>query len=230
MEALILSALIIGGALSAEESGAAAVDHGKSALRKGSFPWYDAEKDAAKPLFPPKRRPPSNLPAANPGAGSILNILMYVILGIVAGLLIYLVIAALRSHSFEREEPRAKQASSQSDRIEALPTQVRKVDDYIAEAERQFAAGNLGLAIAYLFSHQLIILDRASIIRLAKGKTNRQYLHEVARHAPSLGPTMELSVGIFEESFFGHHPIDRDRFDRFWETRKETDQWLTLSS
>ena len=41
----------------------------------------------------------------------------------------------------------------------------------------------------YLFSHQLVQLDRHQIIRLAKGKTNRQYLREVGPggDAPPVG-------------------------------------------
>ena len=51
--------------------------------------------------------------------------------------------------------------------------------DLLAEARRHYQAGNYGAAIVYLFSFQLVQLDQRQIIRLAKGKTNRQYLREV---------------------------------------------------
>ena len=46
--------------------------------------------------------------------------------------------------------------------------------------------GNFNQAIIYYYSYQLVTLDRRQVIRLAKGKTNRQYLRETGRRGPLL--------------------------------------------
>ena len=55
--------------------------------------------------------------------------------------------------------------------------------DYLDEAQRLYRNGDYAQAIIYLFSHQLLQLDRRHWLRLVKGKTNRQYLREVRRSA-----------------------------------------------
>ena len=70
---------------------------------------------------------------------------------------------------------------SDIDRVESLPVQLRRPTTHLlAEARRCYEEGNYGEAIVYLYSHQLVQLDKGQIIRLTKGKTNRQYLREVA--------------------------------------------------
>ena len=61
--------------------------------------------------------------------------------------------------------------------------------------------GNYGEAIIYLFSYQLVRLDRSQLIRLAKGKTNRQYLGELQSASP-LKRMLAQSMSSFEDVFF----------------------------
>ncbi len=75
--------------------------------------------------------------------------------------------------------------------------------DLLAEARRHYQAGNYGAAIVYLFSFQLVQLDKRQIIRLAKGKTNRQYLREVGPRAALLR-LVEQTMVAFEDVFFGN--------------------------
>ena len=70
------------------------------------------------------------------------------------------------------------------DRVEALPFRVpRQATDLLSEARRQYEKGNYNEAIVYLFSHQLVELDRQHLIHLARGKTNRQLVRELVRAA-----------------------------------------------
>ena len=46
----------------------------------------------------------------------------------------------------------------------------------LEEARRSYEEGDYNTAIVYLYSYQLVKLDQNQWIRLAKGKTNRQYL------------------------------------------------------
>ena len=101
-------------------------------------------------------------------------------------------------------------------RVEALPTAVaRNRDDLLAAARHCYRQGNFREAIIYLFSYQLLQLDRSQLIRLAKGKTNRQYLRELGRRLV-LRSLLEKTMVAFEEVFFGNRSISRARFESVW--------------
>jgi hypothetical protein len=123
----------------------------------------------------------------------------------------------------EVEESRAVkvvEVSSDVDRVENLPfTLDRPTGDFLDEARRLYDAGRYAEAIIYYYSYLLVQLDRRHVIRLAKGKTNRQYLREARRLAPVAG-VLEPTMVAFEEVFFGHHPLPRERFEQCWERRE----------
>ena len=101
-------------------------------------------------------------------------------------------------------------------RIENLPFQVKRPNaNLLAEAQACYDRGEYNDAIIYLYSHQLIELDKRQAIHLTKGKTNRQYVREL-RERPKLSNILESSVLLFEEAFFGRHSITRHQIDRCW--------------
>jgi hypothetical protein len=83
------------------------------------------------------------------------------------------------------------------------------------EARRQYEAGNYNLAIVYLYSYQLIKLDQNQMLRLAKGKTNRQYLRELSSRPEIYGIVAQTLVP-FEDVYFGEHDLTRERFEACW--------------
>ena len=103
-----------------------------------------------------------------------------------------------------------------ADRVEALPFQVRSAtSDFLAEAGRLYQAGKYSDAIIYLFSYELVELDRHHVIRLTKGKTNRQYIRET-RSRPLLRSVLEGTMIAFEDAFFGNKVLSRETFERSW--------------
>ena len=92
--------------------------------------------------------------------------------------------------------------------------------DLRGEAERNYREGNYREAIVYLYSYLLVQLDRRQVIRLTKGKTNRQYLREV-RQRPELVPIFEPTMIAFEDVFFGDHPLSRGEFEKCWDRLDE---------
>jgi len=113
------------------------------------------------------------------------------------------------------------EGSRDVDRVEALPFAVRKpTGDFLAEARRLYEAGDYSEAIIYLFSYQLVELDRQHLIRLAKGKTNRQYLREL-RARLTLRSILETTVVRFEDAFFGRKTLTRERFEQSWQRLDE---------
>ena len=69
-------------------------------------------------------------------------------------------------------------------RIEQLPFVLANPSkgDLSALALEAARTGNYSKGIMLLFSHVLILLDRSELIKLRKGKTNRQYLGELRQH------------------------------------------------
>ena len=90
----------------------------------------------------------------------------------------------------------------------------------MAEARRLYEAGQYSDAIIYLFSYELVQLDKHHIIRLAKGKTNRQYIRET-RQRPHLAAVLEITMIAFEDAFFGRKTLSREAFERSWQRLDE---------
>lgn len=195
------------------------LENARSSLRGGGFPWYDRGSDSERALIPPKRREikesPRDLKA--PVSFGIEPGLLYILLGVVVVALIYFLIRNFDLFQWNKEDESGEQAREvEIDRIEALPMQVRRVNDFLAEARKCVERGDLAEAMIYLYSYQLITLDKAGAIHLAKGKTNRTYLRELAKKIASLVDYMTISVRLFEETFFGKLPIDSESFFRVW--------------
>ena len=85
----------------------------------------------------------------------------------------------------------------------------------LEEARRQYEAGNYNVAIVYLYSYELLKLDQNQMLRLARGKTNREYLRELSGR-PEFYGILAQSLVPFEDVFFGEHELSRERFEACW--------------
>lgn len=100
--------------------------------------------------------------------------------------------------------------------MENLPFPVKRPQaDLLGETRWHYEQGNFGEAIIYLFSYELVQLDTHHLIRLAKGKTNRQYLRELKADS-SLRAILRQTMLTFEDVFFGHYELSRERFEACW--------------
>lgn len=232
------------------------VEQGREAL--ANIPqanWYDSESDEVRTIPVPRetkmpstrpgtaaKKKPAAAPAA-PGnwnfpslAGlSLASLLMYSILIIVLGFITYLIYRAISaggataSSSYVPEQ-HEDEKSRQVDRVEHLPFEVKKKDgNLLDEARRCYESGNFNEAIVYLFSFQLLELDKGHVIRLAKGKTNGQYLREAGQNR-DLRKILQGTMNAFEDVFFGNRDLTRDRFERCWSQLSQFDQHLAGGS
>ena len=143
-----------------------------------------------------------------------------IIVLIVVGLVVLVVFAVryLSSSSAARGGEGEDDAAlkSEVDRIENLPFRIKRpFSDLLSAARRAYEAGNYNEAIVYLFSYQLVHLDKRRLIRLSKGKTNRQYVREL-RTREEISSLIVQSMLAFEEVFFGNHSLSRPRFEDCW--------------
>jgi hypothetical protein len=215
-----------------------AIAAGKDGLAgRTRYPFYDRQQDDVRRLNvePPAESADSanrrskwagkKAAARTRGGGgrtvSIFGELLQAV-GLAALIIFIAVIAWLIARAFLKNEvtetkvSKVVETSRTVDKVQALPFQLRKTTgDFLAEAERLYAAGNYSEAIIYLYSHLLVELDAHHVIRLAKGKTNRQYLRET-RTRLVLRDILGRTMVAFEDVFFGHHDLSRERFEECW--------------
>jgi len=193
--------------------------------RAGNYPWYDKASDDVRVLsMEPEEsrsaREPSRTSGSSNASGlGIFQLLAWLAIGLVLAVLVYLLIRAYLDRENSTAQPqRSHNAPSMAvDRVESLPFQVQRAqDDLLGEARRLYDQGNFREAIVYLFSFELLQLDRHGVIRLAKGKTNRQYVREASREKRPLALLLEQTMEAFESAFFGHHDLPREQFESCW--------------
>ncbi len=206
---------------------AEAVAAGREALGEGwQYPWYDADHDSLRRLDVREETPPPDLdrPASLFGVGQMLQLLGWVGIAVILGLLTWLVIAAWRAHAYgDLQDTDADGIRADPDRVDAIPIPgIADAAGLLDEARRLYQQGDYSRAVLYLFAHELCELDRMQVIRLARGKTNRQYLREIGRR-PALRQLVEQTMIAFEEVFFGSRHLDRPRFEACWSRVPEFD-------
>jgi len=210
---------------------------GQRAFAKKKYPWYDAETDQAKriefgqrPEARSKNR--QNIPlkkaVAPPATGPNMNwnlsagwldglsvIAWFAIGGVILVLVAVLVWAFLRMESNQEMDDAVPQRSM-SESIKQLPFDVETTTgDFRQLAQAAYANGDYRKAMIYLFSHVLVSLDQKGLVRLRKGKTNRQYLRELRTHRPLANYYQRVMVP-FEATFFGDHELDKHEFENCW--------------
>lgn len=218
------------GSASAQE----AVDNGQASLSSSKFPWYDADNDSLQPMeTAPSQKaltedrntlPMGTKTATGGGRGggrvdlaglSYLTwaLIAIFILGVVGALL--WAFLKMENKQTTRDEGFAS-GKSLEERIKELPFDLDKsAGDLQTLAREAYQSGDYKTAITLLFSHVLLQLDKASLIRLRKGKTNRQYLGELRSHH-ELKHYYEHVMVPFEDTFFGDHDLKRERFEDCW--------------
>lgn len=216
-------------------------DAAEKVLSSDLFPWYDAESRTVRSL-PLKPRPASSSaerslipPHVPPAGGSntglwnqssqLLNWIFWTGLAVaLLALFALLAWAFFRLEAKNRRSTAATTRRSLAQSIEQLPFQIDVgTGDFQALAKRAYEAGSYRQATILLFSHVLVTLDQANLIRLRKGKTNRQYFAELISHrllSAYYGRIMES----FESVFFGDHDISRADFESSWNRLPEFSQ------
>jgi hypothetical protein len=203
------------------------------AITKSSLPWYDPETDGIRTPEIPDRSPsgledrhnvpeatvtkPAGPKAGPPSADGALGVasIIVLILGaiLLAAVITGLIFAFLKIESGDSGGSKHRKRTSIEDHISRLPFEVEQTTgDFATEAQAAYQSGDYRKAIIYLYGDVLVTLDRESLIRLQKGKTNRQYFREVRRHRELSGFFLNIMTA-FEDVFFGQHDVDRQRVD-----------------
>ncbi len=126
----------------------------------------------------------------------------------------YFLMRTRRNRNYHRKsESRNVKGARGEAKVTDLPFELEhSAGSLLAQADVYRKQGDYSKALIYLYSHLLMELDNASLIRLERGKTNRRYLRELSGHVP-LKNYLTTTVRWFEAVFFGKHPIDLETFD-----------------
>lgn len=191
----------------------------------GSPNWYDRAADDFRPIRVKAPKLPSSSGFPNFWFwGEIWRFLFWTLLFVLLAVIAYYAVRAFlareASQAVDLEETQERRPGDIT-RVEELPVALAtSPDDYLFEAQRRYRQGDFGMAIVYLFSHQLLQLDRRHWLRLVKGKTNRAYLREVRRAsapaAPELAAITEQTMLLFEEVYFGKRLPPQGEIDAAW--------------
>ena len=210
-----------------EKDSQESITAGRQAFSDGWFPWYDSQTDSLKPL---RFRDAADWKPWN--LGPVLNVLAWTGLAVLLAALVAALILFARIQTARAAAAAAanRERVLDADQVEALPFLAeRRRDDLLGQARFHYQQGNYSEAIIYLFSYELLQLDKYSVIRLAKGKTNRQYLRETARVAVLARP-LERTMLTFEGVFFGRRPLDRAGFEACWNGLPQFEQQLKAAT
>jgi hypothetical protein len=198
------------------------VESGREALRKGvDPPWYDAQTDSIQPMPLPEER--GIRTAQSELIGRLLSWLAWIVLALIMGVVVFLLIRAYltRDAAAAKVPVTAGGEQSLASRTSALPFQIDQAPaDFLAAARDCYQRGEYGRAIIFFYSHLLLELDRHQFLRLARGKTNRQYVRELTDR-PRLAGLLEPTVLLFEATFFGGRHATRDQLDHCWQRLDE---------
>ena len=202
------------------------VEAGRDALSQwGRYPWYDSEADGLQPVEIVEPKDMSGLfdwldfswGPWNFSANWV-SWLFWTVIVVVLAVLAWLLIRSFMKRSKKADDlvpPPGESPEEQRRRIEALPEPVRERTRLLEAAQKCYLEGNFNEAVIYLFSHQLVCLDKNYLIHLARGKTNRQYLRELGPRE-TLKRILADTTVAFEDVFFGGLCLDRQRFERCW--------------
>ncbi|MGD9644184.1 MAG: hypothetical protein AB7U73_00630 [Pirellulales bacterium] len=209
----------------------AAIESGRQALDPGwrGYPWYDSSNDDLRRVRVPRTSNWSPNWSFAPGSFQGAMWVVWGIIALVIAVLAYLLHQVWQGRWVDMPGKARAQAerpvANDAARVEALPFQIDPQTGSLLEtARRAYAAGDFALAIVYLFSHELLELDRRHLIRLTRGKTNRQYLRELGR-GPLAGLLAQTMV-VFEDVFFGNRALSRERFELCWNRLNEFDSLI----
>lgn len=155
-------------------------------------------------------------------ASSGFEVAYYVALAVsalVAAWLIWRVLSAVRGTGRARRRRGAPAGSGGEPVVEAardLP------EDALAYADAEAAAGRLREAVRALFGGAARTLVERGVVPVAKTRTTREILHDVAEHAPNAHQPFAELARIFEPAWYGHQDPRRDGYDRARQAYLET--------
>lgn len=160
------------------------------------------------------------------GARFLLTVLLIILLVALVFLLFMLVV---RSRRTEREEKTETAAVAVDVRDENVSADELPESGWLAMARELLDKNEPRLALRALFLAGLAVLGRTRFIRIAKGKSNREYQRELARRAHAAPGLLDLftgAMGVFESVWYGTRPVTPPDVRQFAKTQEQLRRYV----
>jgi hypothetical protein len=156
---------------------------------------------------------PGNQPA--PGGLKALTYVLIAAAAMAAALLAYRLLRIRRRGAPQAAEVAATVLDVRDERVTAdqLPE-----GGWLAIARQHMDGGDFRLAMRALYLASLASLAEKELVQIRPWKTNRDYGSELRRRLrerQELTAAFSDNVGLFERTWYGRHPADRDVVERF---------------
>ena len=214
-------------------------DSDSDSLKPSSAPGRPASSVSNRNRIPPLQVKPRGQQVVKPVAapvattgggggtmGTIGTSIIYVVGAILALILIGLLVYGflkLEADDAGTEADSKKKKRKIRDHVKHLPFEIEEEDgDFESFADKAFREGDYSKAVIYLFADVLVAMSEAGLVRLQRGKTNRQYLNEVWDYG-EVRPYYRKVMTAFEDAFFGKHEIERSRAEECFVERPAFD-------
>lgn len=144
--------------------------------------------------------------------------LWILLIGVLVALAVIVVRILLQRRAGVVEAARATPVAVPNIEEESVTADALPEEGWLTLARELMERGELRLAMRALFLATLAVLAHREYIRIAKHKSNREYLREVERRAhsaPELSPELQQTVRAFEQVWYGDYAVDPPRFEQF---------------
>ncbi len=198
----------------------------KILVKKDHFPWYSRQTRDLKFLPPPQERTNSDYyyerDTTTSRNFSLMSTVLYFILIVfvlIVGILLWFVFEQYYK-KYKDFEIAKKEPDNRKRQRENLPLEVHEsLDNLYTMAERYYREGDYRRAIIFYFSYILVEMDKAQLIRLNKGRTNRDYLPALCNQE-ELRKVYRTVMELFEKTYYGTWRINQNDFERVWAERE----------
>ncbi len=161
------------------------------------------------------------------GSGDYRSVVRWVFYALGFGLAVWLIFwmirwfknaRPVRSEETDDTAPMEVDLSDENITAEDLP-----LDRWLALAQEMVEQKDFRRALRAMYLSVLARLADSQRVQIARYKSNRDYAVELSRRAhvePELLRVFDWCIGIFERSWYGMHPVDRQRLDQFMDQQK----------
>lgn len=177
----------------------------RDALRDAEPAWYDDERDSWRRVDP---KPPEESTFSGIEVGtSLFAYVMYAVVAALVGLLVWQLWRMRGSAAAADDDGQVRRAAPIS--VGDLPFDLPALGDGDLDAALRAAcaAGDWSRAVILLYALELVAMDRADVVQISAGKTNRGYEREAASAHPEVRAALSATIAVFERSYFGHQSV-----------------------
>ena len=174
-----------------------------------------------------RKKMPSPEISDSSGGGDYRSVVRWIFYALGFGLAVWLIFWMIRW--FKNSQPVRSEEVDDSASMEIdlsdenITAEDLPLDRWLALAQEMVAQKDFRRALRAMYLSILARLADSQRVQIARYKSNRDYAVELSRRAhaePELLRVFDWCISMFERSWYGMHPVDRQRLDQFMDQQK----------